>query len=296
MEKNLLFIVNPKAGSGNIRKRIPKITNYFFNQGYSVDIIYTKKNYLPNQIIREYQKKIDLVVCCGGDGTLNEVINAIMKLKNNPPISFIPLGTMNDFARTVHLSKRIFYSVRKKITKPKKLKSDIGEFNNQFFNYVAAFGAFTNVPYITTHKLKKRFGKFAYFWVARKCFNKIKTYNLKIKIQDEIIEDKFIYGSISNSKSIGGFKWFKNKDVGTNDGKFELLLVKSPKNISEWACTIFWMLFKQYDKKYFYFRQINNVKIYTSAKMPWTLDGEYGGRHQEVKIYNIHNAIEYIIP
>ena len=295
MENNLLFIVNPKAGKGNISKKIPKIISNFSSQGYIVDTIYTKRNYLPDAIISNYTKKLNLIVCCGGDGTLNEIINSIMKLGKKPLLSFIPLGTMNDFAKTVNLSTNKFY-LSKNLAHAKKVKSDIGDFNGKYFNYVAAFGAFTTVPYITTQKLKKRYGKLAYFIVARKCLKKIKSYKLKIKIDNQIIEDEFIYGSISNSKSIAGFKWFKNSDFRIDDGKFELLFIKKPKNISDWFGTIWALLLKQHSKKYFYYKQISNVKIYSNKNITWTLDGEYGGRKKDISIFNINKAIEYIIP
>lgn len=153
-----------------------------------------------------------------GDGTLNELINGVMKLDEKPKISFIPLGTMNDFARTIRMStNKLFLS--KNISDARIISSDIGMFNNTYFNYVAAFGAFTPVPYVTPHKLKKVIGKFAYFVVATIYLNKIKSYKMKLEVDDKIIEDEFIYGSISNSKSIGGFEWFKRRGVKINDRK-----------------------------------------------------------------------------
>lgn len=151
-------------------------------------------------------------------GTLNELINGIMLLEEKPNISFIPLGTMNDFARTIRMStNKLFLS--KNINESRIIPSDIGSFNNVYFNYVAAFGAFTPVPYVTSHRLKKIIGKFAYFVVASVYLNKIKTYNIKIEVDGQEIEDKVIFGSISNSKSIGGFEWFKRSGVKINDRK-----------------------------------------------------------------------------
>lgn len=229
-------------------------------------------------------------------GTLNELINAVMKLDKKPQIGFIPLGTMNDFARTIKLStKKTFLA--KNIDEGTIIPSDIGTFNEVYFNYVAAFGAFTAVPYVTSQKLKKRFGKLAYFIVGIKYLKKIKTYRLELNVNGEHIKDDFIFGSISNSKSIGGFEWFERSGVKINDGEFEMLFIKRPRKISEWIGVVFALLFKQHHKKkYFEYFQTNEIEIKSEIGITWTLDGEYGGRKKQVKIKNIPMAIDYIIP
>lgn len=230
-----------------------------------------------------------------GDGTLNELINGIMKLEIKPKISFIPLGTVNDFARTIKMStKRTFLS--KNINESEIVESDIGSFNDIYFNYVAAFGAFTPVAYVTGQKLKKKFGKFAYFLVAFKYINKIKTYNLEVETDDDEFDGEFIYGSVSNSKSIGGFEWFKRKGVRIDDGKFEVLLIKKPKKIVDWINTAFLLLVKKHKSKYFYYTQTERIKFKSNQGLNWTLDGEYGGRNKEVKINTNKKAINFVIP
>lgn len=230
-----------------------------------------------------------------GDGTLNELINGIMKYDVKPKISFIPLGTVNDFARTIKMStKRTFLS--KNINESEIVESDIGSFNETYFNYVAAFGAFTPVAYVTGQKLKKKFGKFAYFLVAFKYINKIKTYNLEVETDDDEFEGEFIYGSVSNSKSIGGFEWFKRKGVKIDDGKFEVLLIRKPKKIIDWINTAFLLLAKKHKNKYFYYTQTKEIKFKSNQGLNWTLDGEYGGRNKEVKIKTNNKAINFVIP
>ena len=252
MQKNMLLIVNPKAGKGTIKRKLPKIIKNFSDEGYFIETCYTRKDYKPKDILKDHKDvKLDLVVCCGGDGTLNELINAVMKMENKPQISFIPLGTMNDFARTIRMStNKIFLS--KHINESRLIKSDIGSFNNVYFNYVAAFGAFTAVPYVTPHKLKKVFGKIAYFIVGIIYIGKIRSYNVKIKVNGEEYNDRVIYGSVSNSKSIGGFEWFKRKGVKINDGKFEVLFIKRPKNLIGWINTLALLAIKKHKSKYFY--------------------------------------------
>ena len=229
-------------------------------------------------------------------GTLNELINAVMKLEKRPQIGFIPLGTMNDFARTIRLStKKTFLA--KNIDEGNIIPSDIGTFNNSYFNYVAAFGAFTPVSYVTSHKLKRRFGKLAYFIVGIKYLNKIRPYELTIQAEGESVTDEFVFGSISNSKSIGGFEWFKRSGVKINDGEFEVLLIKRPHGIMGYIKTIIAILRKKHgNKKYFEYYQTDKIKISSKTGVPWTIDGEFGGRKKEVEINNIHMAIEYVIP
>lgn len=178
---------------------------------------------------------------------------------------------MNDFARTIRMStNKVFLS--KHINETRLIRSDIGSFNNVYFNYVAAFGAFTAVPYVTPHKLKKVFGKIAYFIVGIIYLGKIKTYDIKIKVKEKEYEDKVIYGSISNSKSIGGFEWFKRKGVKINDGKFEVLFIKKPKNIIGWLKTLTLLLLKKHKSEYFYYFQTDKIEIESNKKLKWTLD------------------------
>ena len=203
---------------------------------------------------------------------------------------------MNDFARTIKLStKKTFLS--KNIDEGNIIPSDIGKFNNLYFNYVVAFGAFTPVSYVTSHKLKRRFGKLAYFIVGIKYLNKIKGYKMTIEADNQKVSDEFIFGSISNSKSIGGFEWYKRSGVKINDGEFEMLFIKKPKNILGYIKTINAILLKQhYKKQYFEYFQTNKIKISSKIGIPWTIDGEFGGRKKEVEIKNINKAIEYVIP
>lgn len=229
-------------------------------------------------------------------GTLNELINAVMKWEKKPQIGFIPLGTMNDFARTIKLStKKTFLA--KNIDEGNIIPSDIGTFNDIYFNYVAAFGAFTAVSYVTSQKLKRKFGKLAYFIVAIKYLNKIRGYEIIIETDNEKVTDEFIFGSVSNSKSVGGFEWFKRSGVKINDGEFEALFIRKPQGIIGYIKTIFAILFKQHHKKkYFEYYKTDKIKIISKTGIPWTIDGEFGGRRKEVEINNINKAIEYIIP
>jgi len=294
MNNNMLLIINPKAGKGKINKKIPNIIRNFEQQGYRVKQEYTQRGIKTGEIVSRYKDKTKLIVCCGGDGTLNRIINEIMNWDNKPQIGFIPLGTMNDFAKTMKISTRKT-SLSKNINETVGIYSDIGNFNEKYFNYVAAFGAFTSVSYITSQKLKKKYGKIAYILVGMRVLKKIKSYQIQIEFDGKIVDDEFIYGSISNSKSVGGFELFKNNDVKIDDGKYEMLFVKKPKNKIGWINILFSLLFKKYNSKNFIYQQIGKINIKSEKNIPWTLDGEYGGRTKEVKITNNQKSIEYIV-
>ena len=295
MKNNILIIVNPNAGKGRVQKKIHKIASNFSKQNYLVDIIYTKKNYSATDIINDYKGKLDIVICCGGDGTLNDLINAIMYLENKPKISFIPIGTMNDFANTIGLYRFKFW-LPNNMKYARKMNVDIGTFNGRYFNYVAAFGAFTMVPYVTKQSLKKIFGKLAYFIVALKYFKKIRGYSVEVNIDNKEIKDDFIYGSISNSKTIAGFRWFGKREIDLNDGKYELILIKKPKHKIGIVGIAINILFRRYNSKYFCYYQGSNIKIKSQVHLNWTLDGEYGGRAKEVLIKNNKQALTMVIP
>lgn len=295
MNHNLLIIVNPKAGKGKVPKKIHKIANNFSKQGYIVDIIYTKKNYSARDIIKDYKGNLEIVICCGGDGTLNDLINAVMQLEQKPQISFIPLGTMNDFANTINLFRYKFF-IPNNMKKTTKIKADIGNFNGRYFNYVAAFGAFTMVPYVTKQSLKKYLGKIAYFLVGIRYITKIKPYEVEMNIDGKITKGEYIYGSISNSKSIAGFQWFRKKEIDIGDGKYEIILIKKPKYKMQMINILLNILLKKYNNKHFLYLQGSNIRINPTINLKWTLDGEYGGRKKEVTIINNKQALEYIIP
>jgi YegS/Rv2252/BmrU family lipid kinase len=295
MKRKLLLIVNPNSGKGNISKKINKLIQNFEKLEYTIDTIYTKKGSPILEDVQEHLCGIDLIVCCGGDGTLNETINIILKLNITVKLSFIPLGTMNDFSRTIKISKKQIYYFKKN-KKLKIISSDIGIFNDKYFNYVAAFGAFTKVAYDTPQKLKNLFGKIAYFIQAIRELFKIKPYKAKVQFNGKEIEEEFLYGGISNSRFVGGFKWYNKKDVELDDGQFELLLIKNPKNMIQFMKTLILLLVKKYKEPYFIFEKVSNIKFTMLEDVIWTIDGEKIGKTKVVEIQNINKRIEYVIP
>lgn len=298
MKKEILVIVNPCAGKGKINKYIPDICENLEKQGYNLEVVYTSENNNGEKIIENYIRYIDTVVVCGGDGTVNEVVNGIVKCNKKINLTFIPFGTTNDFAKTVKIPRKKI-KLSKKLSKYEKQNIDIGRFNNNYFYYVAAFGMFTNISYKTKQQDKNKLGRFAYFKEAFKSYKgvkNIKTYKATIVTDNEIIKDEFIYGSITNSISIAGFKWFKRSDFKINDGLFEIILIKKPKKFREFIRIIFSILRKKYDQKNIFYLKSKHMKIDFEEAVEWTLDGEYGETSKEIIIENNKNKIGVLVP
>ena len=295
MKKEILLIVNPCSGKGNVSKYIPQICDNLEKQGYELEVIYTSKTNNGKQIIENYIRYIDAVVVCGGDGTLNEVINGIIKCHKKIDVTFIPFGTTNDFARTVKVP-RSHYKLSKNMSKYREIGTDIGSFNDKFFYYVAAFGTCTNVSYSTDQKDKNKYGKLAYYKKGIQELKKMKSYQVSIVTDNEIIKDEFIYGAITNSISIGSFKWFKRNEFKVNDGKFELILIKKPKNFIGLIKIFMSILRKKYDQKNIYYLKTKHLQIDFDRSVDWTLDGEFGGGVSHAIIENHKNKIDLLVP
>ena len=293
MSIKVLAIINPASGKGNITEHIDEIRNNLRNQDMEMDLYLTKKEYNAKKIVEDNIEGKDLILVCGGDGTLNEVVTAFMEKEiKDVTVAYIPLGTTNDLAKSLEMPIKDI-SITKRLLQSKAKVIDIGEFNNKkFFCYVAAFGIMTDVSYMTSQKLKNKYGRFAYYMKAIKEIVKIPTYKVKIKYDDE----EFIYGGISNSASIAGFEWFDRNEISLEDGKFECIFIRKPKNLSGY----FKILTAYREKDYSWNRDIvyfkaNKIQIETEEEVAWTLDGEFAGRLNNVNIQNCNKALELAV-
>lgn len=298
MSIRVLTIINPTSGKGNISEKAEEIRQNLEAQKMTVDIEYTQKNNNAKDILENYNQEKDLVLICGGDGTLNEAVTAFMeKEEKDLSLSFIPLGTTNDLAKTLRIPIKDI-SITKDLLEAKAKMIDIGKFNNnKYFCYVAAFGVITDVSYITTQKSKNKYGRLAYYANAIKELIHIPAYKIKLKYDNKVIEDEFIYGGITNSESIAGFRWFESGEILLDDGKFEGIFIRKPKNILGYFKILKSFFQKEYsENKYILFVQSDNFEIQAYDKLKWTVDGEFAGEINNVKIENCKRAIELVIP
>lgn len=293
-KQNVLLIVNPCAGRTKSRAGTFDIVNKFSGTDYDFTIQATAcQGDATNIVKRNYEGK-DLVVCCGGDGTLNETINGVMEMPNRVPIGYIPSGSTNDLATTLGIPTDI-KKATDLIMSGHTNSYDIGLFNNRYFSYVASFGAFTSASYSTSQKLKNKIGHFAYLLNGVKQWSSIKSVHVKVEYDDGVIEDDFMLGAVSNSTSVAGIFKFKPEDVKLNDGYFELLLVRKIHPIT--APVVLRKLIKQeYDGKQLIFLKTRSVKFTSDEPIAWTLDGEYGGAHKVSMIHVLKRAVDICSP
>lgn len=290
MEKKLFFVFNPKAGKGKIKTALMDIVDIFNKGGYEVVIRATQYPKDAYEMTRKYADKVDLVVCSGGDGTLDEVVAGLVETGSKVPVGYIPAGSTNDFAGSLFIPKNMV-AAAEMIMEENVYRCDIGKFNKQTFTYIAAFGLFTDVAYETDQDLKNILGHLAYLLEGVKRLFDIQSYHMKVTTEDEIFEDDFMYGMITNSRSVGGFKNLTGKNVDMNDGLLEVTLITTPKNPMDMQEIIAGLMSGKDNSDLIYTFKTSRIRIQSDEAVAWTLDGEYGGDHKEVEIRNLHRAL-----
>lgn len=295
-KKKLLFVFNPKSGKGQIKNRLLDILDTFVKSGYEVVAHPTQAKDDARLMIERHARNYDLVVCSGGDGTLDEAVSGMMESPVKVPIGYIPAGSTNDFAASLRIPKNMLRSADIAVN-GKLFPCDVGGFNEDYFSYVAAFGLFTDVSYQTSQNLKNVLGHGAYIIEGAKRLVDIPSYILEVEVNGEVIRDEFIYGMITNSTSVGGIKNMTGKDVMLDDGLFEVNLIKFPQNplqLNEILTNL--MMPKAIDTQYIYsFKTDHMILRCENQAIPWTLDGEFGGNHRDVEITNHKRAVQFMV-
>lgn len=294
--KKLLFLYNPKAGKGLLKPKLSDVLDILVKAGYELVVYPTQSRQDAYHKIVHMSNEFDLVVCSGGDGTLDEVVTGMMQRKEEDrvPIGYIPTGTTNDFASSLNISKDILKAAETAV-QGKPFTCDVGKFNEDIFVYVAAFGLFTDVPYQTDQKLKNTLGHAAYVLEGAKRLANIPSFHIKVTDGEKVIEDDFMIGLISNSRSIAGFRNIIKNDVEFNDGEFEITLIKKSKNLIELNAVASSMLSGKFDERYIYTFKSGDLILESEDEIPWTLDGEFGGLHKYVHIKNENKAVTIMI-
>ena len=266
------------------------IVDIFSSHDYEVIIRATQAPKDAYEKAKEYADSVDLIVCSGGDGTLDEVVTGITEKNSNVPIGYIPAGSTNDFANSLFMPKSMVKAAQM-IMEENLYHCDIGRYNSQTFAYVAAFGLFTDVSYETDQDLKNVLGHVAYLLEGVKRLFDIKSYHMKVTSEEIQVEDDFIVGMITNSRSVGGFKNLTGKNVDMNDGLFEVTLIRHPKNPLQLQEIMIALVMAEDNTDMIYSFKSKKLMIETEEEVPWTLDGEFGGDHTYVEIENRHKAL-----
>jgi diacylglycerol kinase (ATP) len=299
-KKKVLLIVNPRSGRNKSRVGTFDIVDRFPPSNYDFTVRTTKGPGDATNIVKEEIADNDMVVCCGGDGTFNETINGVMQLPRRVPIGYIPAGSTNDLAKTIGLPCNIGLD-SDTIIEGHKNAYDIGLFNNRFFSYIACFGIGASISYSTPQSMKNVLGHSAYMingFVLHliPILKSTKSVHAKIEYDGGVLEDDFIFGSISNSTSVAGLFRFAENDVKLDDGKFELLLVRGVKSPVECFGLLNKVRKMDYDGGKILYLKTSSLKITFDKPTDWSLDGEFGGSQKEVYFSVLNRAIDIFSP
>ena len=290
-DKKLLFIFNARSGKGMIKNKLLDIIDVMVKAGYEVCAHPTQERGDARRLVEENAGEYDLVVCSGGDGTLDETVSGMMRRDQKVPLGYIPAGSTNDFGSSLKIPKDTMKAARIAV-EGVNFPCDIGYFNGDSFVYVAAFGIFTDVSYETSQEMKNVLGHVAYLLEATKKIHAVPSYQMRVEHDGEVIEDRFIYGMVTNSSSIGGFKNIAGKNVFLDDGLLEVTLIKEPQNPIELNEILASLTNLIDDSDLIYTFKTSEMKIYAEEEIAWTFDGEFGGIHKESEIRCMHKALD----
>ena len=295
MTKTLL-IINLTSGSELLKTKATAITKKLVDNGHKVLRGFTKGKNSAKRIVEKYGSGMDLIICCGGDGTLSEAVNGVVNIRYKGALGYIPAGTTNDFAHSVGLSTDIgknLDGVMRGIAYP----FDIGKFQQAHFIYTASFGLFTKSAYATPRKMKKMLGHLAYMIEGSKEFKSLKSYHVKaVDDRGRVYEDDYLFGAVSNSTCLGGLVHLDENFVDYNDGLFEVLLIKFPKTFAEFVKTANAIATNDFSDKSITLFQTKSITFFCDKAMPWTLDGEYHEGCSKINVENQMGLINLVYP
>ena len=292
--KKLLLFLNPCSGKKKASHALADVVNVFNRGGYDVTVYITAARGDATNVVAQRAPEFDLVVCAGGDGTFNETISGLLAGGHDTPIGYLPAGSTNDFASSLHLSKNLVEAARDIVEgTPRRL--DVGRFNDRYFSYVASFGAFTRASYATSQNVKNALGHLAYILSGIKELAYIRSRRLRFTLDDgRVLEDEYIFGAISNSTSVAGILTLSEDLVDMNDGVFELLLVRKPENLLELNDCVLALTTQDYHTPMLTFTSARSVEIEAPEDMDWTLDGEREPGSAHCRAENLHDAIRIV--
>ena len=294
--EKVLLIINPVSGRQRANRMLYKIINFLCQSGCIPTVFITTKKGDALNIIKENAKEYSRIICFGGDGTLSEVFNGVSDIDVQIPIGYIPTGTINDLAYSLGLSKKWNEGINIAINGQSQ-RIDVGSFGGaQRFSYVASFGAFTQVSHETPQWLKNLMGRMAYMIYGVLSLTGIKSHIVSITADGKEIFDDFVFGSVSNSKILGSLIRLDKSEVAFSDGKFEVLLVKTPKNLSGLINTLLSILTQNYNNNFVYLFKASKVSFSFENNTDWIVDGEYADTLKTVCIENIQRKICIFVP
>ncbi len=279
-----------------MKAKLSDVLDIFVKAGYEVTVYPTQAYRDALRVVQEYQEDTyDLLVCGGGDGTINEVVTGMTDRAQHNVIGYIPTGTVNDYATSLHIPTGILEAADNAVHGV-PFSCDVGKFNGKAFAYIAAFGIFTDVSYETNQDMKNLMGNLAYVLNGVTRLFDIPSYKVKVSYDDTMIEGDFIYGMVSNSRSVGGFRNMLGSEVKFDDGLFEVTLIETPKDLAALQEIITALMIEDAESKYIIRFQTDRVYFEFQEDVSWTLDGEYGGVHTAAVVENLNREMDVMVP
>ena len=289
--KEMLFVFNPCSGREQIRGKLMGILDLFTRAGYDIHVHVTQRQGDCREWVRDRGEGMDLIVCSGGDGTLNEAISGMLCLGQAPVLGYIPSGSTNDFASSLGIPRDMIEAAGD-IVGGIPFPVDVGSFcQDRYFAYIAGFGAFTEVSYLTPQDKKNWLGRNAYMIEGVKSLAGLKPRHMKVEWEGNLLEDDFVFGMVTNTVSVGGFKGLVNQSVALDDGEFEVLLIRMPRTPVDLTNIINYMFLKAQPNEYVHKFKTASIRMYSDEPVDWVLDGEFGGSRTEVRIENLKQTI-----
>jgi len=291
-----MLIVNPKAGRSQYKSELTHILEVLCGSGAAVTVYMTQHPGHARELVLSESGRYDVIACVGGDGTLGETIAGLMGVHHRPPVGYIPMGTSNDMASTLRLP-RDSTRAAEVILHGSPLPVDVGLFGDQFFTYIAAFGAFTEVAYETPWENKQTLGHLAYVLEGVGRLSKITPRELTVEYDGgQRIEGEFIFGAVTNTTTIAGLFKLRPHLVDLGDGEFEVILVKNPRSLVEFNSIFMDIVTQKYDSEYVQIFKARQIRFRFREPVPWTRDGEAGGEHIEVNLRTIQPGVQIFVP
>ena len=275
--KKMLFIVNPKAGRTTLKNCLIDVIDVFCKKEYEVRIYLTQGVGDAARVVKEEGENYDVIVCAGGDGTLGNTVTGFMECGLSLEIPKEAIEAAEQLVAAAPFSV------------------DVGELNKNYFVYVAAFGIFSDTSYATPQNMKNILGHAAYVLQGMKSLVNVPTYNLKIEFNNQTYTGEFMFGMISNSVSVGGYKSLTSHGVEFDDGLFEGVLIRKIQNLADLQRIINSLLLGNTNETNMVAFRTNRVVIESEEPIAWTLDGEYGGEYTRSEISVHRRAIALLV-
>ncbi len=295
MKKKLMLIINPAAGRGGYKINLPDALQLLDKGGFRTTLFFTAGRGDATEMAAQHGAEYDIVACIGGDGTLSEVLAGLMHLDSPPPVGYFPMGTTNDVATTLDLPKNDTLAAARRILDGTPHPFDVGGFGEKdYFAYIAAFGAFTEVSYATPQNQKKALGHLAYVLQGMATLPRIEAVRASVEYDGGMAEGRFLYGSMSNSTSVAGILRLKEDMVSLGDGRSELVLVREPQTIDGFGAILTSALTQSFDCPDLLILHTTKARFRFEKPVPWTRDGEEGGAYTELTLRNYHAPVELI--